>query len=316
MRALFLYRRPVLRPARRIGRLARVFTLLLGLGGLLAGGCELINPEEEIPAYVSVGEPRLVLPTGDTVTGTLPDVWLLQEGNYLGTFPMPVTVPVLDKSTERFFLLPGVWKNASTDEHTTYPFIQADTALLQLSARDTAVVQPLFRYFPDSVLAYRFVENFEDVGLKFDQYRPSSPGVTIQSSEDAPFEGERCGIVRLDTTEPRFEMYTSVPMFLPRGQPIWLEVTYRGNVKFGFSLYHEIPGSSPGSRIPQLTPLLIPNPPVFDDEWQTVFIDLRPMVNSTLATSEQRLYFVSSLPAGRTESTLYLDNIRIIHYAD
>lgn len=296
----------------------RLLPTILLLAVLALGACKTLDPEDRIPAYLHINTPRLVLPTGDTVQsyGTVPDIWLLQENEYLGTFEPPVTVPIINLDQKRFFLSGGIWKDGSPAFRQAYLFWASETLqAATLTARDTVFVTPVLRYRPDTISIAAYTETFENVGYSLEEaegYDSIAP-MTLHSVN--AFQGNRCLKVSLDTANNRWAVQTNNPSLrFPTGRPLFLEVSYRGNVKFGFLLQHYIAGTNPLEPIRQYMPtsVIIPEAPGQLDKWQTVYIDLRPLVAQTLPSSPHKLFFYTELPEGRTEGELYLDYIRVV----
>jgi hypothetical protein len=260
----------------------------------------------------------LVLPSGDTVQsyGTVPDVWLLQDNAYLGTFEPPVTVPIPNLEKGLFFLSGGIWKNGTPAFRQSYLFWMSDTFRTTLAPRDTAFVTPILRYRPDTVAIADYREDFEGVGYSLEIAEGYDTIAPMQVWADNPFQGTRCLKVTLNENRKRWAVQTNNPQLrFPTARPLFLEVSYRGNVKFGFLLQHYIAGTNPGETIRQYLPstIIIPEAPGSLTQWQTVYIDLRPLVAQTLTASPHKLFFYSELPEGRTEGELYIDYIRVIH---
>jgi hypothetical protein len=289
-------------------------------GGLLAllavglAGCEVLDPSEEVPAYLKIERPRVILRSGDTTTVPIPDVWTFYDNDYIGTFEPPLTIPVPDtaRGQDAFFFTPGVWVNGQTDTRERYLVMQSDSFFTELQDRDTVTARPVFRYKTDSVVRERLPENFEDGRVSLSPVPDQNNDVELTISQNDPYEGQHCGKVQFTQDDTLFFMYTPTTDLPREGVgDVWAEVTYRGDIKFGLGLYYL--RSSPGSQpLPQLTDIQIPQPPSRADQWQTVHFRLNPLIQEAPQGSPHRLYFLAESDGKRRE--LFLDHIKILHF--
>jgi hypothetical protein len=253
----------------------------------------------------------------------------LQEGNFLGAFQVGSTIPTTNLKEQRFFTRPGIWADATIGSHYAYPGFTADTSFLTLSARDTSVLTPFFRTRPDSVFPVFFFEDFENTArpIRFEAYPEAfvGPGQPANSarfrrSTHQPYAGNYCMEVDLGTRDSIMALLsignyigTNDLLFLPRLGQVWVEVHYKGDIKFGLSLF-SFSGNptDPNNRVSFIDPAIrIPQAPFDSTAWQSCYFNINPHILRSANLSEHRLYLVAINTSGRPRK-LYLDDIRIV----
>jgi hypothetical protein len=287
--------------------------LVLALMAVL-GGCEVINPDEKLPAYIQVGEPRLVQPSGDTVMAGVPDVWVFQGNNYWGTFEPPLVFPVTNLEEGRFFFIPGVWRDAFSAEREQFAYVTADSAVWDLTPRDTFRIDPIYEYRPvDTVIEFHFEETFEGLGVSFEDIPRVANDVQMQRSTNNPLSGDQCGVIEFGPDDSLMNLRNDQPLFLPRSGEVWLEVSHRGNRNFAVTLQgFEGGGSDPLTIYSPRVPIIPEAPPTMD-EWRTHYFYLTPYIAATNPSFANYLVLSSGAPDS-ANYRMYFDNIRIMSF--
>ena len=57
--------------------------------------CDIINPEEDIPAYIEILPYEYSPESGGSSSTKITDGWIYVDGEFLGAFNLPSTIPVL-----------------------------------------------------------------------------------------------------------------------------------------------------------------------------------------------------------------------------
>lgn len=289
---------------------------------LLLAGCEVINPEEDLPAYLALHYPTIVQPSGDTVRTGVDNIWLFQGGNLHGTFPVqpeaPTVIPTLDLETTNFTLAGGIFLAANAASSVQYPYWQADTAFRTLAARDTVHFYPTIKYWPDTILDYPVSESFEQ-GNSLEAFPDTYGGsneVNYQVRAGAAFEGERYLEIRFTEDEQVMELWSDTRLALPRTGRVFAEVAYRGDIKFGMSLVRQEIGSSQGEilNIPFRNFAIsnIPKRPYDRNQWQKIYFDFSGLIDESLEESDHYLYLLAF--SDGSQRKLQIDSIRILHF--
>ncbi|MCE3007513.1 MAG: hypothetical protein LW884_04085 [Bacteroidetes bacterium] len=274
--------------------------------------CDAINPEEPAPAFARLEAPLLV-EDGDTFQNVVPDVWLFQGNDYYGTFVPPTRLPfvrVEEAGRNKLFAQAGVWRNFDSQSHAAYPFMRFDTLRQQLSLGQSVSFQPVFRYFPDTLIEYAYDENFERQDQALQPFNPTRlDTANLRRTTLGPFRGAACGVVHFDADRTYFDVVSTGTLDLPRGtSPVWAEVKFRGNIRFAFALVAEGFGITDGEM-----PLLLMTDGYTDDgQWRAAYFDLTNYLSIGFpgARFRARLFAISD----GSDRSLYLDDIRILHF--
>ena len=293
--------------------------LVLLLGSALLSTCDVVNPEEDLPAFIQVDDPVLIQPNGDTTRSGVPDVWVIQGEELAGVFEPPLVFPTTNLDDSVFFFIPGVWENTNTNEHRRYNFLEVDSAVWQLTARDTFHISPVYRYRNiDTTILFPFREDYEDIGIQIEAIPNQRNQLNFQRSEFNPHSGNSSGVVNFTANDTLLRLRTDDPVDLPRQGEVWAEVAHRGDIKFSFGLMYEVAGvGGPQDRVAIFIPDndidgIIPEPPVEPDTWRTHYFFLTPIINTAPPNTPIWL-FIRSDSDGK-ERQLFLDDIRVVNF--
>lgn len=297
----------------------KYFVFVLSVGIMLTG-CDLFNPEEELPIYVSIEDPLVEIraqPSLFSAAG-IKDAWVFLQNEQIGVFEMPVVVPVLpNESGTTLRIGGGVFETGLSGFRLEYPFW--DDVNLSLDGAlplDTVVVRPRFRYFPrDTSLVYAYEAGFEGGSTNIESLTPTSNHTTIQVSTEDKFVGLQSGKVNFTSTRFQFEGVSPLLSLPQTGfNDIWCEVSYRNDIPFTVLMVGLAPGSPIEVELPTNVVFSSPN------EWNTAYIHLNDLARSLPAGAVFKLIFrASSLEAGTSSGRngfLFLDHIRLIHFSE
>ena len=260
--------------------------------------CEIINPDEEIPAYLTVLKPKLIMPNGDTSTTAVRDVWVYQTGTYIGTFETPARFPVLHLKDNSYYLFDGgIAENTFSGSRRSYPFWMLDTFKTKMESNKDYTFQPTFKYYSDSLLKFRVKEDFEQLGTQF-EYCGSEVYDTARITKINEI-GNTIGAVFFDKDSMEFCAGSINPFIFPRGKSdLFAEITYRSSVYFFVGIII----NNSAQPIIQLKPT---------SDWKTEYINLAFLANSAAENAQLRLLLRSIQT--QKGGYIYLDNIRFIH---
>ncbi len=289
-------------------RLKSILLNLLFIG--IAGGwssCNLINPDESIPAYIEV---RGITTTSNyttqgTASSKITDVWVYAGGSYIGTFELPARIPILLEGKHKISFGAGIKANgiASTSEfYNLYKFHEVELDLIpgKVTVVDTFSVT----YFP--AIQYIWNEDFEKDtsggGISLDTTGISLAEIFPDSIE--VFEGKRSLRMQVTTAFNFIECRTVGDGFiLPVGRDVYLEMDYKCSQSFIMGLIGVTNNGEKSIPIIKLNP---------KSEWNKIYIRLGPYVNFNMDAFKFKVYFRVALPSTLTEGTVYLDNLKLI----
>lgn len=290
-----------------------VFLFLVSL--LALNSCDIINPEEEIPAYLKIDAVDIQVVQGQgTASQNITDVWLSVDGDFLGVYPIPATIPILEKGEHLISIQPGIKDNGINATPDIYPFFAPYEVTVDLKENETHTLEPEFRY-GDNV-KFAFIEEFEGNGHIFQEMRigdENEDEIILSSLPEDVFEGEHSAMVKLDTGATVIEIGTiSRYMLGENGYQTYLEVNYKSDVPVFFGLIgYEFVGSFGGEP-------LYENGFQESSNWKKIYFNLAKAV-LTEGYEEYQVGFQAFIPQEDGNYTLdsarvLLDNIKLVHF--
>ena len=128
---------------------------------LLWNGCDLFDQEEPIPAYLYIDE--MGLNTDSASEGSdkhdIKDAWVSVNGEFIGIYPLPALVPVLETGVQEVRLFPGISVSGLADFRITNPLYTFYEEDVELEEGVVDTIQPSVGYDDDAI--FLFVEDFE-----------------------------------------------------------------------------------------------------------------------------------------------------------
>lgn len=287
----------------------RMHAILVLIGLLVLAGfpaCNLINPPEEIPAYIRIDTFQVTIQNFDegSASHMITDCWISVGGSNLGVFVMPFTIPSLEKGWQTVSVRPGIKLNGVSASRIDYPFFEPYLTDLDLREGEIHHLAPVTTY--KDACQFPFIEDFEDPGVSFTYSDYTDTTFILQ--KEVVREGRVSGAIYLDYTRSAFEAWLNKDLELPENAtPVLLEFDYLNNNEFEVGMYLIEDG------------VMVWNPLVYvraSDNWKRFYVDL-----GTTATleSETDLYRISLRAVHeQADSTqrgeIFLDNIKVIHY--
>ncbi len=283
----------------------RFFLFLLPL--LSVSACK--DEPEQIPAYLKINPYQVTAPGGASWQA-ITDGWLYVNGEFLGAYTLPATVPVLAEGDTEIILFPGIKENGIEATPNIYPYLKRYTKNYNLVAGQTTTIQPTTEY--ETSIKYGFgvgrgdFDGGSSIGL---ENRDGDVDINVELTSDNSFAGQ-CLIMRADTAHPIMDVATELMKDLPfLGAPeVWLELHYNADVPFFLYLLNGNPENT--QKVYQFNTT---------EGWNKIYINLTQHIVNT-GFADHRLYFRLSLPrdnSGNYEQingTVRLDNIRVVHF--
>jgi hypothetical protein len=261
--------------------------------------CEIINPDEEIPAYITID--KINLSSEPNAIG-INDAWVYIDGNLQGVYELPAEFPVLEKGEREIKIYAGIKVNGIAATRSWYPFYTPYVVQRTIIDQDNIVLNPIVSY-EDNVYSM-WEEDFENIGISIDT-APSSDTNVVFISDDV-YAGNYSGAIILEPGDSYFEGVTSnhFPDLPKNSNPVFLEMNYKTDIEFFIGMYI-IENNSLDSRS-----LIMVNR---SEEWNKIYIDLANSLNDYQnAISFYYYILVYKNPEDTTQSTVLLDNIRIV----
>ncbi len=279
--------------------------LILILSALIFAGCDLFKNDERLPMFIDIDDVKLS--TTDGQGGNTHDisyVWASNNGQSRGTYELPASIALLSEEE----LIPmvysaGVKRNGFLNSIVRYPFYEP--------IRDTILFEEGAHISPELVFNYRqglrfvFVEDFESSNI-FTEDVDDDPDTFVERSGETASSGEWAAKISLDTLHPSIEFATifRYPEIPTNNTPVYLELNYKNDTELGVGLL----GHLNGQAFPELYITLFKS-----QEWNKIYIDFSPLLLES-QLEEYSVYFKASLPEEQSTGTIFLDNIKLIHF--
>ena len=262
---------------------------------LLLSSCELINPEEDTPAFIKIDN----FDYTDVGTAKIVDAWVYVDNDLQGIYPIPNTIPVLKQGNHSVYIAPGIKENGISASRTNYPFYQWHQEDITLSPLDTVKINPSTSYLSDCV---QWEEDFSGgTGTSFHQ-NLFEFGIDMLSDTTVKSQNGS-GQVILDGEKVRFECTTD-PMFLPKDRRVYIEMDYKCNTPFFVNFYKFTPTYASSNTVMLLKE---------QEEWNKIYIFLSEHLASHTDATNFSLSFLMFKDSTLEQSELYLDNIKVLY---
>jgi hypothetical protein len=281
---------------------------------MLVVSCDIINPEEPIPAYITINS--FLLETNYEEQGTnsekINDVWINVDGTFLGVFELPAKFPVIAEGKHTITVRAGIKNNGIDASRIIYPFYKSYEKELEFIPGTVIELKPKIYYNEETI--YKWLEDFETAGTTLVQTYKSD--TSINQSVTNVFEGNASGLISLDKEHPMFEAKTIDSFYLPVTQKaIFLELNYKSNLVQSNN-YNNL--FSIGLFVTK-TGQVIQNPVIYlndtKNEWNKLYLDLTGTVSSYQDAKYFHVFVGAILDTSQYNGAeIYIDNIKLLHY--
>lgn len=284
----------------RISFIFLLFTLVM----LASSSCDLINPEEQIPAFIRIDSIQLSTANGEGNTiDNFVDAWVYENEKLLGVYELPATVPVLKDGLADIRVRAGVKLNGQVASRIPWLFTQDYQNEIDVFPDSVIHLNPTLSF--NNWVSFDWLEDFEGSGNTIVLSSNSAGSVSRVSGSEA-FDGQSLKI-SIDDEETRVECVRGGDALpLPgQGTPVMLELTYRCNNSFVIGLYSDDPGGTIQQPVMSLKA---------KEEWNHIYINLTDAIGSNANFYRHKPFFGFQREEGvEGEAYVYIDNIRLLH---
>lgn len=291
---------------------------LLGFIGVWGfSACEVINPEEQIPAFVQV-EPFTVETNASfegSASAKITEVWVFLGADYIGAFPLPATVPLLATGEQAISIQAGIKDNGISSLPEIYPFYKPYEVTLNLEAGKTEIIEPTTSYVDNAV--FEFIEDFESPNHIFSDDIDGVEETRVEITSEEVFEGNRSGKIVLTSDFPEITVATDINQVFKDLQDnsvfVYLEVNYKSDVDVVWGVATHPNATNTLDRNFVADPGFIAK-----DEWNKIYFNLSQLLFDNQGEGHQIILstFIPLENGALTmdEAVIYLDNIKLIHF--
>lgn len=266
--------------------------------------CEIINPAEQVPAYVRFENVTLQTDTilQGSASNKIVDVWLYVDNQQHGVFEMPVSIPVLEEGSHAIQVRGGVIVNGIAATRVYYPFYNFHVETVNLISGAVLQINPVVHYFSD--VNFSLNENFDGAGISLVSTPQSDTIINLISDSNA-FENESA-LAYLDAQHLVFECASTDSLSLPvNGSPVYMELNYKTNTEFSVGIY--VITSS------QIYPLNVLNIRA-SSEWKKIYINLSDATTTVPSALGFKPYIHMDRNSSVGDAQLYFDNVKVVHF--
>lgn len=272
----------------------------------LLSSCDIINPEEGIPATLHLDPFTFITGQGEgSANNKITEVWVVANGNILGAFAPPVDIRYLGEGPTTFRFVPGIRNNGIANDAIPYQLFSEYSIDIDIVPGNTYHVTPITGYIEDAV--FSLLADFEN-NNPFVDNKDTVPASNLVLSQDEVFEGEYSG--KMSLTEDAHHIKVTHPIAMTdlptSGKAAYLEMWYKSEVEFSIGL---IGLNVQGLEAENFFYLVKPT-----GEWNQLYLELTDvLVGSDLGAYKiafQALYLGPTLD---TIQDIYLDNIKVVH---
>lgn len=291
---------------------------------LLLAGCDLINPDEQIPAYLRI-EPFAYTPgmTDGPITSQVSDAWVYVDSKLLGVFELPVTIPVLHAGPTKVDILPGIYADGQKGARLIYPFYKQLATTINFVPKQITPLTPPTSF--DDAITHQFNEVNEDFNsstpgaVKFDLNAATGVGYQLQTNVRAdpaglqlqiPADFGGVGLVQgISGKTDVFYLDSQFYGFLPqRGAPVYLELDYRSSMPFKVGVAWNTTNNAQGANFTRNADLTLFAKP----EWTKLYVNLTDEISYVNNSAAKFKLFIQGLPNGDAGQYLAIDNVRLV----
>lgn len=282
------------------------YWLTIGLLIIILSACK--KYQAEIPSYIHIDAITVTTDvlTQGTSSSKITDAWVYLDGELIGVFELPTTLPIIASGESDISIRPGIKVSGIAKNRAYYPFYTSYDLSLHLIPDSTIIVSPTVSY--QAWAEFPLLENFDysTAIATFDttSYSETTFQTTINSTE--VFEGDGSAVIHLDNTHDFFECYTDKTYELPQGgNPVYVEMNYKSEAE----IYVGVVGIE-GSTLVQIYPSIVLNP---SDDWNKIYIELTNEVSAETAATEFKIYIGAKNTDSLSQASIYLDNFKVVY---
>jgi len=267
--------------------------------------CEWIDKEVEVPSYIYIPQYSFeAMPTDGSSSHNITDAWVFVNGQKIGAFELPATIPILASGECDIIIFPGIKLNGTGATRAVYTFYTRYEAKHTLYKDSVITIQPTATYVDN--LMFDFIEDFESVGIVFDKTPRSD---TILMKTDNPlhvFEGLYSGHIVIEGNRDFAEFKSISSYNLPKyGGFSFVEIDCKSTCPFYIGIYANDITFATQHPIVVITP---------SDNWKKIYVNLTPTVSRLQNSLDFDIFIAAQLEEGVQKGEIWIDNVKLVYY--
>ena len=273
---------------------------------LLTVSCE--NIDSSIPSFLEINSYEIennnqssVPHSENYLSHNISDCWVTINGQFIGAFEIPSTIPVLMENTNTIELSPGIKVNGISSSRIKYPFYEKFLITSELLKNRSIEINPTTNYKKNINIIFETSGSFEQTGTMFENGDISDTSVVRQNLE--VFQGQFSGAIFLDSLNSRFDIRNIDFLNIPLNT--FMELDFKSNISFNVGVIIQNSGNLEiKEELIQLYPT---------NEWKKIYLDLYPLLSKGSVYSSFKIYLDGQFDNSVENNTIYFDNLKLIH---
>lgn len=271
-------------------------------------GCK---KEQSVPSYIYIPEIKAQSDynTNGSNSSQITNVKVFDGSKLIGVYELPVRVPILKSGDATIQCLALIENNGLASNILTYPFYNSSQNDVILENDRVDTIRPIVSYISTNNAEYWF-EDFNGIGIGFDPGPESNASLAKTEDPNEVFEGSGSGKFDLEADTAYSKYLTNEQFEYISGEAAFLELDYKNNQAFFFSLILVPYGGDPFKL-----PLYQFNSTLNSDgelEWNKIYIDIATSLNSISGIESFEICFEMSRNVSVSNPIVLIDNVKVI----
>ncbi len=283
----------------------RVLSPVLLLLILCFSSCDLVRSDEDQPIFLEIQDIELqTQPAQGENTHKIRDAWIVANGQDVGVFELPVTVPLIDEPPIDIRVFAGVRQNGMESFPIEYPFYSSNVFTVDAAPLATVSKDLSVEYI--DITNFELVEDFE-VANAFNVDLDDFEGSYADIEEDPADPENFAGVLYADEENPVVEVGTGI---LFNGVDIigrkpYLELDYKSDVPFTIGVRKFF------GNVFQKEYIIVLKE---KEEWNHLYLSLQEYLADSGLQSYQILLNMDLNGLDAEEGRVYIDNLKLIRF--
>ncbi len=235
------------------------------------------------------------------------EAWVYVNDEVMGVFQLPCKIPILKAGTFNIKIMPAIKNNGIASTKKIYPFLDIYEVTGTLVQNQTLVLSPVTKYKDNISFT---IEDFEDINSSL-LPDPNTSTTTYQLSNTNLewFNGNYYAKINLNAVDSTWVAYTNWTSYIAKGKDAYLEVDYHTTN----TIVTELIEISPSGTVPRINYGMNAQDPS-TVTWKKIYIDLKELIAAGASGAYFEQGFVAALDSGKTDTEIWIDNIKLVHF--
>lgn len=267
--------------------------------------CSWFETDIQEPSYIYIPDYSFVADVGEgTSSHNITDAWVFINGQKVGAFELPARIPALFSGECQFDIFAGVKLNGTAATRAIYTFYERSSFTATLYPDSMITIHPASTYVEG--LTFDFIEEFETIGIVFQETDRSDTIINKIDDTLHVFEGSYCGEIALNTSRDLFEVKSVENFELPEtGGFSFIEINCKSTIPFTVGIFANRATYATQHPIVVITP---------SDSWKKIYINLTPTIVREQQALDYAIFIAAQLEEDVSAGQIWIDNIKLIHY--